>query len=74
MNDDDVIAGILVALLLSMVAVIGGLATVLTIGVQSDRDARRLDVIEQRLNIRGPDEPALTVDDLVATAIAEANK
>lgn len=32
-------------------------AIVQTIGTQSDRDARRIDHIEQQLNIPGPDVP-----------------
>ena len=62
------------ALLISAGLLAGVIAIITTVGVQSDRDARRLDVIEQRLNIRGPDAPTLTVDDLIATAVAEANK
>ena len=69
MSDDD--AGFfLILLVVGLMAV--SIAIVITIGAQSDRDARRLDVIEQRLNIRGPDEPTPTVDELIATAVAEA--
>lgn len=38
---------------------------------QGDRDARRLDVIEQRLGIPGPDVSTPTIQDLMATIQAE---
>ena len=59
---------------ITILGLIISVATILTtIGVQSDRDARRIDRIEQQLNIRGPDEPTPTIlEELRALQTAEA--
>ena len=64
------VAFLLMLIVLSIVASVSVLVT--TLGSQGDRDARRLDVIERQLNIRGPDAPTPTVDELIATAVAGA--
>ena len=66
MNNDSKIITAILSLMVAFMLIWGAMEF-----GQGDRDARRLDVIEAQLGIRGPDAPPLTIDERVATAIAE---